>query len=86
MFTVQSILDELVRDLYQAFTQSRVLIFVVVQKGRDAQHIRYIYVVSLSRAGKPPVGLHLDVLKNDKLIQVEYIALIVYNSNNMSFL
>ena len=21
------------------------------------------------RAGKPPVGLHLDVLKNDKLIQ-----------------
>lgn len=24
----------------------------------------------LFRAGKPPVGLHLDVLKNDKLIQV----------------
>lgn len=25
------------------------------------------------RAGKPPVGLHLDVLKNDKLIQVREI-------------
>lgn len=25
----------------------------------------------LFRAGKPPVGLHLDVLKNDKLIQVK---------------
>lgn len=27
-------------------------------------------VFFFSRAGKPPVGLHLDVLKNDKLIQV----------------
>lgn len=25
------------------------------------------------RAGKPPVGLHLDVLKGDKLIQVKFI-------------
>jgi len=27
------------------------------------------------RAGKPPVGLHLDVLKGDKLIQVQDLEL-----------
>lgn len=34
----------------------------------------YINVIHLFvlRAGKPPVGLHLDVLKGDKLIQVSF--------------
>ncbi|MPC88751.1 hypothetical protein E2C01_083671 [Portunus trituberculatus] len=27
-------------------------------------------LICVSRAGKPPVGLHLDVAKGDKLIQV----------------
>lgn len=36
------------------------------------------------RAGKPPVGLHLDVLKNDKLIQV-YQFYIVLNNQRIIF-
>lgn len=36
-------------------------------------NIVYFYVFFFIRAGKPPVGLHLDVLKGDKLIQVSLI-------------
>lgn len=35
------------------------------------------------RAGKPPVGLHLDVLKSDKLIQVKrYVSIVVTSLKN----
>lgn len=30
-----------------------------------------LIVINFIRAGKPPIGLHLDVLKGDKLIQVK---------------
>lgn len=30
------------------------------------------------RAGKPPVGLHLDVLKVDKLVQVSVVVMMFY--------
>jgi hypothetical protein len=45
------------------------------------KNLRLLFSVSLHetvaccRAGKPPVGLHLDVLKGDKLIQVQDLEL-----------
>lgn len=42
----------------------------VVVSGVNELSLKMLYSLLFFRAGKPPPGLHLDVVKGDKLIEV----------------
>lgn len=58
--------------IYELLNLLKLIFFHQVDRKLYFQFCKNPKIFFCYRAGKPPVGLHLDVLKSDKLIQVNY--------------